>query len=131
METSVLSYLTARPSRNLMVVRNQAITRAWWERRQDFDLYISVFVLDEAGMGDAAAVGARLRKLRGIAEIKVISAVVEMADGLYCQSSISVQNRGPNPVVRIRAARNLHSAAADSGVGHEERSDSRGDPQDS
>jgi hypothetical protein len=44
-ETSVLSYLTARPSRDAIVAGNQATKRDWWARRADFDLYIAAFVL--------------------------------------------------------------------------------------
>lgn len=75
METSVLSYLTARPSRDPVVAGNQAITRAWWGRRHDFDLYISVFVLDEAGKGDPEAVGARLRATSGMPEVHITEVV--------------------------------------------------------
>ena len=39
LETSVISYLTARPSRDLMVAAHQEITREWSERhRQKFDI---------------------------------------------------------------------------------------------
>lgn len=41
-ETSVASYLTARPSRDLVVAAHQELTAEWWARdRQRFDLYIS------------------------------------------------------------------------------------------
>jgi hypothetical protein len=64
-ETSVLSYLTARPSRDAIAAGNQATTRDWWERCADFDLYISVFVLEESRMGDPLAVKARLLAISG------------------------------------------------------------------
>ena len=33
-ETSVLSYLVADPSRDLITAANQQVTRDWWQRRR-------------------------------------------------------------------------------------------------
>ena len=66
-ETSVISYLTARLSANLVVAARQRITRAWWETRRDgYDLVVSPIVLEEVSEGDADAAAARLEPLRGI-----------------------------------------------------------------
>ncbi len=60
-ETSVISYLTARPSRDVVALARQEITRRWWEEmRQEYQLIISPFVLAEAGAGDADAARRRL-----------------------------------------------------------------------
>ncbi len=64
LETSVVSYLTARPSHDLIRAAHQQITRDWWETRSSFDLYISQLVLDEAKGGDKEAAGRRLSALR-------------------------------------------------------------------
>ena len=49
LETTVPSYLTARPTRDLIRASHQQITQEWWEyRRKDFDVFISQLVLDEA-----------------------------------------------------------------------------------
>jgi predicted nucleic acid-binding protein len=64
LETSIVSYLTARPSHDLIRAAHQQITRDWWETRSTFDLYISQFVLDEAKAGDEEAAGRRLSALR-------------------------------------------------------------------
>jgi hypothetical protein len=46
-ETTVVSYLTARPSRNLRVAAPQEIPADWWlRRRPHFDLYVSVLVVN-------------------------------------------------------------------------------------
>jgi hypothetical protein len=47
-ETSVISYLTARPNRDLIVAVNQQITAEFWEQRADFDIYTSDLVLSAA-----------------------------------------------------------------------------------
>ena len=46
LETTIPSYLTARPTRDLVMSARQQLTREWWEkRRADFDGYISQLVL--------------------------------------------------------------------------------------
>ena len=73
LETTVVSYLTARPSRNVVLRAHQQITRTWWRTlRSDFDLFITPLVLQEAGDGDPEA--AR-RRLTALAEIPVLAAV--------------------------------------------------------
>jgi predicted nucleic acid-binding protein len=62
LETSFISYLAARPSRDPVNRARQEITRKWWEmHREAFELYVSNEVLDEIREGDPAAAQARLR----------------------------------------------------------------------
>ena len=66
-ETSVASYLTARPSRDLMVAAHQELTAEWWaNHRERFEVYISEIVLREAARGDESAAAKRLAELEGI-----------------------------------------------------------------
>jgi predicted nucleic acid-binding protein len=66
-ETSIVSYLTARKSRNVIVAGQQEATRQWWSTAADrFELVTSQLVLDEAGKGDKAAAKRRLDSLAGI-----------------------------------------------------------------
>ncbi len=61
LESTILSYLAARPSRDLIVASHQQITHEWWqESRQHFDLYVSQAVLDEVRVGDPDAARRRL-----------------------------------------------------------------------
>lgn len=66
-ETTIVSYLTARSTRDLIRAAEQEITREWWDGRHTFDLYISQLVLDEAAAGDADAAQRRLAALREVA----------------------------------------------------------------
>lgn len=66
LETTIVSYLTALPSHDLVQAAHQQVTRDWWETRSGFELYVSQFVLDEAGAGDAEAAQRRLAALAGI-----------------------------------------------------------------
>jgi predicted nucleic acid-binding protein len=59
-ETTVPSYLTAWPSRDLVRAAHQQVTREWWARRAAYDLYISELVVRECEAGDAGAAAARL-----------------------------------------------------------------------
>ena len=77
-ETSVVSYLTARPSRDIVAAARQQLTEQWWQRRDEYDLFASPLVLEEAGMGDAEAAAARLHILR---EIQLVAPAPE-ADAL-------------------------------------------------
>ena len=55
-ETTIPSYLTAWPSRDVVRAAHQQLTRQWWQtRREDFDLVVSQLVLDECAAGDAEA----------------------------------------------------------------------------
>jgi hypothetical protein len=88
-ETSVISYLTSRPSRDLIIAAQQQITTDWWENVlfQEFKPCISEAVIDEAGQGDPAAAGKRLGKLVGIHILPVSSDTKELATAyLHCLS---------------------------------------------
>ena len=79
-ETTVVSYLTARPSRDLIIAAHQQITNEWWEnRRTDFDLYTSQFVIQESSAGDAAMAQNRLDALDGIPLLAVSKEALNLA----------------------------------------------------
>lgn len=71
-ETSVISYLTGRPSRDVIVAGRQALTAEWWDTcRERFDLYFSPLVVTEAEDGDPAAVERRLAAIHGVPALPV------------------------------------------------------------
>jgi len=71
-ETSIPSYLTARPSRDIRAVGWQQVTSQWWdEHRHNYDLYTSELVVAEASSGDPEAAGRRLNALKGIPELPI------------------------------------------------------------
>ncbi len=64
LETSLISYLAARPSRDVSVLNRQLSTQEWWHTRRNlFDLYTSQAVLRECGKGDPAEAHKRLQLL--------------------------------------------------------------------
>ncbi len=83
LETSVVSYLTARPSANIITAAHQLITTRWWSRRRaDFGLVISELVLEEAARGDADAAAQRLEALEGIPLLGITSAASDLAGSI-------------------------------------------------
>jgi hypothetical protein len=82
-ETTMISYLTSRPSRDLIVAGHQQVTQDWWERRsQDFHLVASELVVQEAGAGDEDAAGARLKVLDDLELLAVSNEALELAEAL-------------------------------------------------
>jgi predicted nucleic acid-binding protein len=79
-ETSIVSYLTSRPSRDIRVAAWQQITTQWWEReRSKYELFTSELVIAEAGGGDAAAARKRLDQLMDIPVLTVDDATKRLA----------------------------------------------------
>ncbi len=65
LETTIASYLTARPNRDLVMAAHQELTLEWWaDHRQRFDTFVSDFVLSESAKGDKPAAARRLAELR-------------------------------------------------------------------
>ena len=66
-ETTIFGYLTARSTSDVVFQARQELTRRWWDgRRGNYDLYVSQFVLNEAGAGDPTAAAERLHLLDGL-----------------------------------------------------------------
>jgi hypothetical protein len=79
-ETSIVSYLTAKPSDNLVASAWQKTTIDWWEtQRSRFKLYTSQLVIEEASQGDHAAAMRRVSVLRKIPLLKTTDAAIALA----------------------------------------------------
>ena len=71
-ETSVVSYLTARPSRDVVVAAYQEVTREWWRTASGrFKLVASELVVTGSGAGDTDAARARLEVLESVTILNV------------------------------------------------------------
>jgi predicted nucleic acid-binding protein len=88
-ETSVISYLVARPSRNIMTEAWQLATKHWWDnRRSFFDLFASELVLAEASQGDPEAARRRKEQLKNIPDLEVTDSAVALAKNLVGQHAL-------------------------------------------
>ncbi|MFH1117953.1 MAG: type II toxin-antitoxin system VapC family toxin [Pseudomonadota bacterium] len=80
LETTVSSYYVSRPSRDIVVLAHQEITRIWWDRRLPlFDVYISPIVLEEIGRGDPEQADKRLRVLSSFLVLEATTHVENLA----------------------------------------------------
>lgn len=79
LETTLISYLVARPSRDLLVAAHQQATQDWWaDRRSQFECYVSQVVIDEASLGDP---GEAQKRMAAIANLPVLE-IDEEAEAL-------------------------------------------------
>ena len=91
-ETSIISYLTARLSNDLRVAANQKTTIEWWEnRRLDFDLFVSEFVITEAGFGDPVIAKKRLEIIADLSELLVDDSAKMLVKILISQKAIPLK----------------------------------------
>ena len=71
-ETTIPSFLAARPSRDVVIAGKQETTRIWWELRAPrFELFISPFVWDEAALGDPEMARRRCELLTGLRVLEI------------------------------------------------------------
>ncbi|MFZ4441554.1 MAG: type II toxin-antitoxin system VapC family toxin [Syntrophales bacterium] len=87
-ETSVISYLTARPSKTILGAAHQQITLAWWETRSQYDLVVSESVLRECGAGDPDAAKKRLAVLNDVPLILITEQALDIANSLIAKGII-------------------------------------------
>jgi len=102
-ETSMVSYLTARPSNNLIMMANQEVTRKWWNtRRSQFTLYVSQVVLDEAAQGDPEMAAKRLEVLQSLFVLELTENVQDL--GLQFLTKSSMPAKAADDAIHIAAA---------------------------
>lgn len=93
-ETTIVSYLTAKLSRDLIIAAHQQITQDWWEdRRHAFDLFISELVIREAGAGDEVAAQKRLYALKEIALLELNQEALFLAGELVQKGPIPEKSK--------------------------------------
>lgn len=108
METSVVSYLTSRPSRDVIVAAHQKLTRQWWDQRSgEFDLVISELVEQEVSRGDPDMSNARLAVIGKLPVLSINDGALVLAGRLV----------GTGPIPQESGADALHiSLAAVNGI---------------
>ena len=92
-ETSVISYLTALSSRDLIRAAHQQVTLDWWAGRDAFDIYISQFVIDEASAGHAEAAVRRLAAVQDAVLLEVTDDASALATQLIAGGGLPAKAR--------------------------------------
>ena len=109
LETTVPSYLTAWPSRDLIRAGHQQITQEWWQtRRQHFDLYISQFVLDEVSAGDTEAASERLIALQDLPLLDLTDEVGELSVALVTSLALPAKATTDAAHIAVAAVHGMH-----------------------
>lgn len=87
-ETSVVSYLTAKPSQNPDLLQDQQITREFWRTHLgNFEVYVSEAVFAEAERGDSEAAKRRIKILEPLHLLPTSGAVDELV-AIYLQAGL-------------------------------------------
>jgi predicted nucleic acid-binding protein len=102
LETTIPSYLTAWPSRDLFRAAQQQMTQEWWGRRANFDLFISPLVLVECQAGDPVAAADRLAAIAGLPLLDQTDAVTALAQELT--KTVPIPARAAADAVHIATA---------------------------
>ena len=78
LETSIISYLVSKPSKDIILLSHQLITEDWWEKsRKNYDLYVSVPTIYEISRGDTEYSEKRLKLVESL---KTLDAEEEIKD---------------------------------------------------
>jgi predicted nucleic acid-binding protein len=108
LESTVISYLAARPSRDLIVAAHQRLTQDWWtSRRRTFELFVSSLVIQEIGMGDPGVAARRLDLVAGIPLLEVDDEELELAKTLMREGAFPAGSDADALHVAIASANGL------------------------
>lgn len=107
-ETSIPSYLTARPSRDVRAAAWQQITAQWWDEvRDQYELFMSALVIAEASDGHPEAAARRLEALQGIAELVIDKEIQAFSEKLIAEGGIPEVAKADALHVAVAAAHGM------------------------
>src|SRR5208283_3622340 len=96
-ESTIPSYVVARPARDLLQAARQQLTKDWWDlKRHDHELFTSQIVLDEIAFGEPAMAQLRLETLQAVPLLQVTDGIKELAR--------KIQHSGLLPITANRDA---------------------------
>ena len=108
-ETSIVSYLTAKPSDNLIAAARQNETICWWDtRRSYFEICVSGVVLEEASRGDPSAATRRMNALKGIPVLPLDQNAADLAESLIKEGGMPQKAMDDALHIAIAATNQVH-----------------------
>ena len=82
-ESTIPSYVVARPARDLIQAGHQQTTKDWWDlKREQHELFTSQVVLDEIASGDKEMARQRIALMAGIPILPVNAEAESLAQGI-------------------------------------------------
>jgi predicted nucleic acid-binding protein len=79
LETTIPSFLTARPSNDLILAGQQQLTLRWWNsRKRHYSEFISELVIEEAGRGDSQAARKRMDVIKKLPVLEIDDATIKL-----------------------------------------------------
>jgi hypothetical protein len=107
-ETTIVSYLTARPTRDVIRRSHQLLTKEWWTTHRDrFDLHTSALVLQEASAGDPSAAVERQQALEHIALLPLSVPTIALAERIADELTLPRRARADALHVAIAAVNGI------------------------
>lgn len=83
-ESTIISYLTAKPSRDLIVAAHQQLSNDWWDQiRPQVECYISPFVVQEISEGDKDASSRRIKFVNDIPVLEINREIQKLAQQYF------------------------------------------------
>ena len=91
-ETTVVSYLTAKPSRDIMIAGHQEATRELWTKLSSkYELYVSALVFEEAGKGDPTQARIRLSAIANFPMLDIDDEARSLAEKIIIKKGIPTE----------------------------------------
>lgn len=102
-ESSVISYLTSWPSRDVVTASRQAITSEWWQtKRQDYEIYISALVIEEISAGQTEAAAQRISAAANIPSLGINLVAQTLSEALLSRKAVPANS--PRDALHIAIA---------------------------
>jgi hypothetical protein len=108
LDTTIPSYLTARPTRDRDTMHMQRVSCLWWNAyRTHFDIHVSWLVLDEASSGDKEAANRRTEVLLPLRSISVTNEALDLAQQILVETRMPEKVRPDAEHVAVAATNGI------------------------
>ena len=107
-ETSIVSYLASRQTRDLLVTAHQQLTRTWWDsNRNRFQTFVSPVVLSEASRGNPDAAERRLSYIKDISVLEIVPKAIELTSILLREGALPATAQNDAAHIAIAAVHDI------------------------